>query len=129
MAPIRARAQNGTDGTGSPRSAGARRVFTQHVIGINLNKRVRASLRVLVLCSIKFLLFVGDFTRDAFTRRAVIFAAGSALLVPLLAVLLRTPDSDDLPAKIRVAGSSHTLLEHLDEALLHAPWVACARAH
>ena len=63
------------------------------------------------------------------SQAVLIFAAGSALLVPLLAVLLRTPDSDDLPAKIRVAGSSHTPLEHLDEALLHAPWVACARAH
>lgn len=55
----------------------------------------------------------------------------TALLLPLLAafalVRCASHDGSDMPS-LSTAGSSHTLLKHLDETLLNAPWVAFEEA-
>ena len=61
-------------------------------------------------------------SRTTFTARPIL----SLLLVPLLASLyLLTETGTELQTR---EGSTQTLLKHLDEALLNAPWVAFEEA-
>jgi len=63
-------------------------------------------------------------SRATFTTRPIVLGL-SVLLVPLLASLYLLTENG---AQLQTSGSTQTLLKHLDEALLNAPWVAFEEA-